>query len=122
LKEIGKIKPHFDKQFNAWVFSHSLYPEVEYAGASSEEVVKNYPLYLREFIKQRLNKNISSNAEKKTKGRGGFRLGAGRPVGTKKISKKRVYVPKVVANDVVRFFEEPDSVSSFREFVAKSHH
>jgi len=120
LKEIGKITPHFDKRFNAWIFSHSLYPDVEYAGNSIKEVVKNYPLYLREFIKHRLNQNISKDVEKKTKGRGGKRIGAGRPKGSKKISKKRVYLPKEVAKDVVEFFEQPDSVSIFKELIAKS--
>lgn len=33
LKEIGKIKPWFSKEFNAWLFSHPNYP-VEYAGES----------------------------------------------------------------------------------------
>ncbi len=122
LKEIGEIKPHFDKRFNAWIFSHPLYPDVEYAGDSSEEVIKNYPLYLREFIKQRLDQNISEKAEKKTKGRGGRRSGSGRPKGSKKIPKKRVYVPKVVAAEVVKFFEDQDSISAFRQLVAKSHH
>lgn len=122
LKEIGIIKPHFYKRFNAWVFKHSLYPDVEYAGDSPEEVIKNYPLYLREFIKQRLNQNISEKVERKTKGRGGKREGAGRPKGSKKTEKKRVYLPKEIAKDVVEFFDRPGSSSAFREFVAKSRH
>lgn len=122
LKEIGKITPHFDKKFNAWVFSHPLYPDVGYAGDSFDEVVKNYPLYLREFIKQRLNSNISKIVEKKTKGRGGKRSGSGRPKGSKKIEKKRVYLPKEIANDVVEFFDLPDSTFKFLEFVARCRH
>lgn len=50
LEEIGEIKPRFSKRFNAWIFKHATYPTVEYAGDSPEEVIKNYPLYLREFI------------------------------------------------------------------------
>ena len=26
LKEIGKIKPWYDEQVNAWIFEHPLYP------------------------------------------------------------------------------------------------
>jgi hypothetical protein len=83
LKEIGKIKPWFDKEVNAWVFEHRLYP-VEYGGDSPEEVIENYPKYLREFIKHRLDNRLATSVEKMTKGHGGKREGAGRPRGTKK--------------------------------------
>src|SRR6267378_2076703 len=83
LKEVGEIRPWFEKEVNAWVFEHKSYP-VGYSGDSKEEVIKNYPRYLREFIKQRLNDNLAPSVEKRTKGRGGKREGAGRPRGTKK--------------------------------------
>lgn len=57
LEEIGKIKPLFSKRFNAWIFKHRAYPDVEYAGESEKDVVKNYPLYLRDFIGHRLDAN-----------------------------------------------------------------
>ncbi len=117
LDEIGEIKPWFDKEVNAWVFSHRSYP-VEYGGDSPEDVLKGYPLYLREFIKQRLNHNLSPVTEKQTRGRGGKRDGAGRPRGTKKEPKKRISLPK----DIVRWFEQPDAISQFRQFAAKGHH
>jgi hypothetical protein len=41
LQEIGEIKPWFDKDFNAWIFSHPLYP-VEYAGDTKKEVIQNF--------------------------------------------------------------------------------
>lgn len=120
LKEIGEIKPYFNKKFRTWVFSHPLYPDVEYAGDSLEDVIKNYPLYLQEFIKQRLNQNISEGIEKKTKGRGGKRIGAGRPRSHKKIIKTRIYVPKEVAKEVVNFFKQPDSINTFHHLMSKS--
>lgn len=58
LEEIGAIKPWFDEEVDAWVFEHKSYP-VGYGGETKEEVVKNYPKYLREFIKQRLNSNLA---------------------------------------------------------------
>ena len=48
LEEVGEIRPWYDRRFKSWIFSHSAYP-VEYAGNSKEEVVRNYPLYLREI-------------------------------------------------------------------------
>ena len=66
LMEIGKIKPWFNKNFKNWIFSHSNYP-VEYAGDSEAEVIKNYPLYLQDFIEERLNNNLNSITEKETK-------------------------------------------------------
>src|ERR1700722_11557217 len=78
LEEIGEIKPRFIKKFNSWEFHHKKYRDVEYFADSSEDVIKNYPRYLREFIKHRLDENIWESVEKKTKGRGGQREGAGR--------------------------------------------
>jgi hypothetical protein len=60
-----------------------LYP-VEYGGDSPEEVIKNYPKYLREFIKHRLDDRLAPSVKKMTKGHGGKREGAGRPQGTKR--------------------------------------
>ncbi len=118
LKEIGAIKPRFNKKFNAWVFSHKNYPDVEYVGNSPEEVIKNYPLYLREFIKHRLDHNIWESVEKKTKGRGGKREGAGRPKGTKKSPTRRVSLPV----DIADWIEQPNSIPQVREMIAKNRH
>jgi hypothetical protein len=83
LQEVGAIKPWFDKEIKEWVFSHDLYP-VEYSGDSKGEVIENYPKYLREFIRHRLNNRVEELVEKKTRGRGGARPGAGRPLGSKR--------------------------------------
>ena len=96
LKEIGSIKPKFDKRTNDWGFSHKLYP-VECGGATPEEVIEKYPLYLREFIKHRLENRLAPTVEKRTKGHGGARAGAGRPKGSSEEPKKRVYLPAEMA-------------------------
>jgi len=118
LKEVGQIKPWFDKNFNAWIFSHKQYPDVEYAGDSKAEVIKNYPKYLKEFIKHRLDNNIDLRVERATKGHGGQREGAGRPIGTKKGPTKRVTLPK----DVADWMESPSAIPQVRELIAKSRH
>ena len=97
LKEISEITPFFDKDVGEWIFSHPLYP-VEYGGESKEEVIENYPKYLREFIKHRLDDRLDSLVEKETKGRGGKRPGAGRSRGTKKSFTKVVRLNRSVAN------------------------
>ena len=114
LKEVGKIKPWFDEEVNEWVFSHPNYP-VEYGGESAEEVIKNYPKYLREFIKQRLNANLNPLTEKRTKGHGGLRPGAGRPLGSKKEPKLRVSLPEDVASWIVH----PQAIAYVRKFMQK---
>ncbi|MBF8262812.1 MAG: hypothetical protein HW387_477 [Parachlamydiales bacterium] len=118
LKKVGEIKPWFDKKFNAWIFSHKNYPDVEYAGESPEEVIKNYPLYLHDFIEERLNNNLATHIEKATRGHGGKRPHAGRPNGTKKESKKRVYLPK----DVAEWINRPNSIPQVRQLIAKGKH
>jgi hypothetical protein len=96
LDEIGQITPWFDKEVNEWVFSHELYP-VEYGGATLEEVIEKYPFYLKEFIKERLIGNLSPRIEIKTKGKGGYRPGSGRPKGSTKEQKERIYLPVDIA-------------------------
>jgi hypothetical protein len=109
LKEIGEIKPWFDKDFKNWIFSHPNYP-VEYAGDSEEEAIKNYPLYLQDFIEERLNDNLSSFTEKETIGRGGKREGSGRPKGTIKEPTKRVTLPL----DIAEWISKPDTIEHLR--------
>jgi hypothetical protein len=115
LAEIGEIKPWFSKEFNAWVFSHKLYP-VEYAGDTKEEVIQNYPLYIKEFIKHRLQNRLSPLMENKTKGHGGKREGSGRPKGSKE-EKVRVYLPKDIAN----LLKEPDVLVYLRGLMKACH-
>jgi len=97
LSEIGKINPWFDEEVSEWIFSHPDYP-VEYGGSTPEEVVKNYPKYLQEFIKHRLENELSPLTEKKTKGHGGKRNGAGRPKGSAKEIKQRISLPVDLAS------------------------
>lgn len=96
LKEIGAITPWFDEEVQEWIFSHPNYP-VEYGGHSPEQVINNYPKYLEVFIEHRLNGKLDELNEKKTKGKGGIREGAGRPKGSKKEQTKQVRVPIEVA-------------------------
>ena len=115
LNEIGEIKPWYDRVFKKWIFSNPDYP-VEYAGDSKEEVVKNFPIYLRDFIEERLNDNLNPLTEKEVKGRGGKRDGAGRPVGSKKEHKSRIYLP----DDVVNWFkQQPESIPQVRQLIKK---
>jgi len=98
LSEIGNIEPWFDKAVDAWVFSHENYP-VEYGGETKAEVIKNYPKYLREFIGHRLEGKVSSSNEKETKGWGGMREGAGRPIGSNgAYPTVQIRVPEDIAN------------------------
>lgn len=116
LKEIGEIQPWFSKEFKAWIFSHALYP-VEYAGDTKEEVIQNYPLYIKEFIKHRLQDRLSPLMEKKTKGHGGKREGSGRPPGSNE-EKVRVYLPK----DIAELLKEPGVLMHLRGLVQAYHH
>jgi hypothetical protein len=116
LKEIGEIKPWFSKEFNAWIFSHDLYP-VEYSGDTENEVIKNFPIYIREFITHRLQDRLSPLMENKTKGHGGKRKHAGRPRGSKE-EKIRVYLPKDIAN----LLKEPGVLVYLRGLIQACHH
>lgn len=114
LNEIGKIKPWFDKEVDCWIFSHENYP-VEYGGDSREEVIENYPKYLREFIAHRLEGRVSEVNEKETKGRGGFREGAGRPKGATSTSApmQQIRVPP----DIAQWLKQPGIISHVQKML-----
>lgn len=112
LTEIGKIKPWFDKDFNTWIFSHDLYP-VECEGKSAEEVIKKYPKYLEVFIEHRLLGKIDKLNEKKTKGKGGARPNAGRPVGSKKEPTTQIRVP----SDIAVWLKQPGIIPNLRNLM-----
>lgn len=116
LKEIGKIKPWFDCQVQEWIFSHPLYP-VEYGGETQDEVIKNFPKYMREFIKWRLDDQLSDVNERMTFGHGGKRKGAGRPLGTTKEQKTRIYMP----NDLAQWFRDnPQAIEMTKKLMNKN--
>jgi hypothetical protein len=117
LEEIGPIIPWFDRDVNEWIFNHPNYP-VEYGGESPEEVVQNYPKYLQEFIKHRLENRLNPLTEKKTKGHGGKRDGAGRPTGSVKEEKKRISLP----SDLVDWFKNnPQAIELARKVMRRQH-
>ncbi len=110
LKEIGKIKPWFNKEYRVWLFSHPLYP-VECEGNSPDEVVEKYPQYLSVFIEHRILGRIDEINEEKTKGKGGYRPGAGRPKGTTTIEpKRRISLPV----DIADWISAPGAIAHLR--------
>lgn len=113
LLEVGKIEPWFDKEVDCWVFSHKNYP-VEYGGVTRSEVIKNYPKYLKEFIAHRLDGRISEINEQETKGHGGYREGAGRPLGSKSTyPTKQVRIPV----DIAEWLKLPGVIPHIREIL-----
>ena len=96
LKEVGAIEPWFDEEVQEWVFEHPLYPD-SCSGATRGEVIRRYPLYLRQFIEQRLAGNLSPRVEATTRGRGGKRPGAGRPNGSSSAKTRTVRLPEDIA-------------------------
>lgn len=113
LLEIGEIQPWFDEEVSCWVFSHKNYP-VEYGGDTAKEVKVNYPKYLREFINHRLDGTLSPINEKETKGRGGYREGAGRPKGTKSTHPmKQIRVPE----DIAAWIKYPGVIDNIRSMM-----
>lgn len=115
LDEIGQIKPWYSRKYGTWIFEHPSYP-IGCEGDSPEDVIQKYPLYIEEFIEQRLNNNLAPFVEKKTKGHGGKRSGAGRPVGSKKESKIRIYLP----DDLAHWFKQhPEAIPQVRQLMQK---
>lgn len=117
LKEIGEIKPWFDKNFNAWIFEHPAYP-IGCEGSSFDEVVKKYPLYLRDFINERLSDNLAPFIENATRGHGGKRKSAGRPKGTIKERTKQVRLPL----DIAEWIKTPGIISNIRQIIQTYKH
>lgn len=112
LQEVGKIKPWFDKDVNSWVLESKLYP-VGCSGGSQEEVIKKYPFYLEEFIKERLEDNLNPLVKKRTIGKGGKREGAGRPKEPYKEEKTRIYLPV----DIAIWLKQPGTIENIRNLM-----
>lgn len=112
LQEIGEVKPWFDKNYNAWLFEHPLYP-IGCEGKTPGEVIKKYPLYLRDFICERLNENLAPFIESATKGHGGKRVKAGRPKGTIKEPTRQVRLPL----DIAEWIKAPGIISNIRQMI-----
>lgn len=117
LSEVGSITPWYDKEFDAWIFSHRLYP-VECEGNSAEEVIQKYPKYLEVFVRHRMNGMLDDINEKKTKGKGGVRVGAGRPLGTKKESTMQVRLPV----DIAKWIKAPGMIDHIRQMASTYKH
>lgn len=98
LQEIGVIEPWFSEEDGLYVFEHPAYPAVVYGHKNKEKAIQGYKKALEEFIEDRLSGNVADFVEAMTSGRGGKRDGAGRPVGTKKAAKKRIYLETDVAD------------------------
>jgi hypothetical protein len=117
LSEIGKIIPWFDKEFNTWIYSNPLYP-VECEGKTSEEVIKKYPKYLEVFIEHRLKGTLDPINEKMTKGKGGARPGAGRPIGSVKEPTKQIRLPA----DIADWLKTPGVILHIQEMLKAYEH
>lgn len=112
LAEIGEILPWYNPEVKAWIFEHPLYP-VSYSGKTSAEVIKSYPLYIREFIVQRLQNNLAPFVEKQTKGHGGKRTNAGRPTGSIKETTIQIRVPE----DIAKWLKMPGVIPQVRSIM-----
>lgn len=112
LSEIGTITPWFDEDFKIWIYSNPLYP-IECEGESAAEVRKKYPKYLEVFIEHRMKGKLDKLNEKKTKGKGGSRPGAGRPVGSVKEKTKQIRVPL----DIALWLNHPGTIEHIRQMI-----
>lgn len=112
LSEIGTIRPWFDKDFNVWIYSNPLYP-IECEGNTPEEVIQKYPKYLEVFIEHRMKEKLDAVNEEKTKGKGGARPGAGRPIGSTKEPTKQIRVPL----DIAAWLDHPGTIDHIRQMI-----
>lgn len=65
-----------------------------------------------------LSDNVSPSVETRTKGKGGKREGAGRPLHPNKEPKVRVYLPLDIAN----LLKEPGVLTNLRGLMQACHH
>lgn len=62
LKQIGGVKPVYDKDYECWIFEHPDFPE-SYAGDSANEVVTGYPFYLANMFQAQSEGNLAPFVE-----------------------------------------------------------
>lgn len=77
-------------------------------------IFENYPEYLREIVKHRPDGRLSPINEKETKGKGGYREGAGRPKGSKSAAPtKQIRVPA----DIAEWLKYPNTIVYIRNLI-----
>lgn len=116
LEEIGEIEPWFDAECQEWVFEHPAYPE-SYSGATPEEVIRGYPLYLGQLIQARLDGSLAPYVEKKITGRAGRRPRVGRSQRVTKPSTRMVRLPVEIAEWLKA---DPENVNQVRKLMKAS--
>ena len=119
LKEVDEITPWYDEEVSCWMFSHPLYPTVECGGDSLEEVKQNYPLYLREFIEERLANNLSSYAEEQTSGKAGIRSTMKRQKKEETASTKTVRLPEQLVSVAKWLKNHPEAIDEVHKLMRK---
>lgn len=118
LEEVGEIKPWYDKNVNCWVFEHHNYP-VSCGEDTPEEVIAKYPLYLKEFILHRLDDRLDPLVEKATKGRGGARPGAGRPIKEQRKITKTLRFSENLYGAALWLRQHPEALPEIRKIMKK---
>lgn len=114
LTEIGEIKPWFSEPDGFYVFKHPAYPVVDYFGDTPELTIEGYKRILKEWIEERMDENIPEFVEKMTSGRGGARVGSGRP---KKEPTTQIRVP----SDIARWLRsDPKHYEEIRRMMKKA--
>lgn len=114
LAEIGDITPAFDEETGVWVFQHPLY-NMEGHGDTPESCIDTYKRWLKEFIAFRLQGRLAPQVEARTTGRGGYRVGAGRPKGSRKDPTLRISLPADIATWLQQDLSHQDQVRRLME-------
>lgn len=114
LQDIGDITPWWSEDDGMFVFEHAAYPRVMYADPDKALVVNGYRRALSHFIEARLSGKLSVEADKVTSGRGGYRVGAGRP---KKQPTTQVRVPDDILDVVNWLRQDPSRAVAIRRLM-----
>jgi hypothetical protein len=102
LKEMKRINVVFDEECQEYAASHPYYPSILAPGNTPEEAQETFIRHLRIFIEQRLKSNLAPNVERMTSGRGGVRLGAGRP--------KKDTTRVSIGSDLASWLRKPENI------------
>lgn len=118
LKEVGEIKPWFDKEVDCWVFEHPKYPIV-CGEDTSKEVIRKYPLYLKEFIIHRLDNRLDPLVEKATKGKGGLRPAAVKLTKEVKAPTKTIRLSENLYKAALWLRQHPEALPEIQKIMRK---
>ena len=113
LALVGPIEPQYDGETGFRFFESPHFPHMEVHGDTAEEVMAQYPEFLKIHLQDLDAKRVAPFIAEATPGWGGFRPGAGRP-------RKEPSVRKYLPADIAAWLDRKENLEKVRQLMNRA--